>query len=63
MGGQFPRNLNSPGSPLGSIFLLFPMKVAGAHAHSSQGKSRPPPALRQSPEKCLSWRELTVLLM
>ena len=42
MGGQFPRNLNSPGSPLGSIFLLFPMKVAGAHAHSSQGKSPPP---------------------
>ena len=23
----------------GSIFLLFPLKVAGAHVHSSQGKS------------------------
>ena len=62
MSGQFPRNLHCSGGPLGSIFLLFPMKVAGDQAHSSQGKS-PPLALRHSPEKCLSQRELAVLLM
>ena len=62
MGGQFHRNLNCSWSPLGSIFLLFLMKAAGAHAHSSQGKS-PAPASYASPEKCLSQRELTVLLM
>ena len=36
------------------------MKAAGAHAHSSQGKS-PAPTSYASPEKCLSQRELTVL--
>ena len=26
------------GTSLGSVFLLFPMKVAGAHAHGNRGK-------------------------
>ena len=30
------------GSSLGSIFLLFPIRVARAHAHSSWGKSPAP---------------------
>ena len=30
-------------SNFGSIFLLFPIKVAGAHAHSNRGKSPVPP--------------------
>ena len=30
-------------SNFGSIFLLFPIKVAGAHAHSNRGKSPAPP--------------------
>ena len=30
------------GSSLGSVFLLFPIKVARAHAHSNQGKSPAP---------------------
>ena len=33
------RGTEQQGSSFGSIFLLFPMKVAGAHANSSQGKS------------------------
>ena len=36
------RGIVQLGTSLGSIFLLFPMKVAGAHAHSSQGKSPAP---------------------
>ena len=44
------------GSSSGSIFLFFPMKVAGVHAHSSQGNPQPP-ALSDSPECYLphSW--------
>ena len=43
---EFSRKGNcTVGSSFGSIFLLFSMKVAGAHAHSSQGKSPLPPAL------------------
>ena len=37
------------GSSSGSIFLLFPVKVAGVRAHSSQGNPWPP-ALSDSPE-------------
>ena len=40
------------GSSSGSISLLFPMKVAGVHAHSSQGNLQPP-ALSDSPERYL----------
>ena len=32
-----------PGSSFGLIFLLFPKKIAGGHAHSTQGKSLPDP--------------------
>ena len=31
-----------PGSSFGLIFLLFPKKIAGGHAHSSRGKSPTP---------------------
>ena len=31
-----------PGSSFGPIFLLFPTKIGGGHAHSSQGKSSTP---------------------
>ena len=31
-----------PGSSFGVIFLLFPKKIAGVHAHSSRGKSPTP---------------------
>ena len=37
------RGIVQPGSNFGCIFLLFPKRVAGAHAHSSQGKSPAPP--------------------
>ena len=47
--GRFPKTLIDASS-LGSVFLLFPMKVAGPHAHSNRGKS-PPPALSDSPEQ------------
>ena len=36
------RGLVQLGSSLGSVFLLFPMKVARAHAHSNLGKSPAP---------------------
>ena len=36
------RGIVQQRSSFGSIFLLFPMKVAMAHASSSQGKSRAP---------------------
>ena len=36
------RGIVKLGSSLGSIFLLFPMKVTGAHAHSNRGKSPAP---------------------
>ena len=42
------REILQLGSFLGSVFLLFPMKVAGAHAHSNREKSLPP-ALSDSP--------------
>ena len=44
------------GSSSGSISLLFPMKVARVHVHSSQGNPQPP-ALSDSPERYLphSW--------
>ena len=40
--------------PVGSVFLLFPMKVVGAHAHSNRRKS-PPPALSDSPAYLNVW--------
>ena len=36
------RGLVQLGSSLGSVFLLFSIKVAGAHAHSNRGKSPAP---------------------
>ena len=36
------RGIVQIGSSLGSIILLFPIKVAGAHAHSNRGKSPVP---------------------
>jgi len=36
------RGIAQQGSTFGSIFLLFSMKVARVHAHSSQGKSPTP---------------------
>ena len=36
------RGIAWQGSTFGSIFLLFPVKVARAHVHSSQGKSPTP---------------------
>ena len=33
------RGTEQQGSSSDLIFLLFPMKVAGAHSYSSQGKS------------------------
>ena len=33
------RGIVQLGSSFGSIFLLFPMRVVGAHAHSRRGKS------------------------
>ena len=36
------REIVQLGISLGSVFLLFPMKVAGAHAHSNWGKSPAP---------------------
>ena len=38
------------GGSFGSIFLLFPIGVAGAHTHSSPGKSPAPSALSDSLE-------------
>ena len=37
------RGFVQPGSNFGSIFLLFLIRVAEAHAHSNQGKSPAPP--------------------
>ena len=39
----------------GSIFLLFPIRVAVAHAHSSHGKSLAPSSYSDSPVK-FAWR-------
>ena len=36
------RGIVQLGSYFASVFLLFPMKVAGGHAHSNQGKSPGP---------------------
>ena len=45
------REIAQLGSPFGSIFLLFPVRVAkSSHSHSSRGKSGPL-ALSYSPEK------------
>ena len=43
------RGTVQQGSSSGSIFLLFPMKVARVHARGSQGNPRPP-TLSDSPE-------------
>lgn len=43
VGGEVGRGvIELLGWIFGSIFLLFPMKVAGAHGHSSRGKSSAP---------------------
>jgi len=45
VGGSFEEKLlqvYTAGSPFGLIFLLFPKKIAGGHAHSSWGKSPTP---------------------
>ena len=36
------RGIVQLASSLGSVFLLFPTKVVGAHAHSNRGKSLAP---------------------
>ena len=41
------RGIEQLGSSFGYIFLLFPMKVAGGHAHSRHPQ---PPALSDSPD-------------
>ena len=48
-----------PLSSFDLIFLLFPNKIAGDHAHSSRGKS-PTPALGDSPDLYSTNNILTV---
>ena len=43
------RGIGQLGSSFGSVFLLFPIKVAGAHPHIVAGENPWQPALSDSP--------------